>query len=194
MGWSLPTVGRARGRAGGVYMAFAILGEALLLGAFAALVAGEPNGSWRIADGVAALPGSPWRDAALALHHPRLRHEDGARPAQRLDAADLYGRANPGRRGPERGGGQGGRHRPHPLPAARDGAAGLGRSAGGRRLRLGLLRRRGRTDAAEPEDDPRLFEHQPDGRDRRRARPELLRRGRGRRQPRSPSTRRTMCW
>ena len=54
-------------RAGGVYMAFAILGEALLLGAFAALVAGEPTGSWRIVDGVAALPGSPWRDATLAL-------------------------------------------------------------------------------------------------------------------------------
>jgi formate hydrogenlyase subunit 3/multisubunit Na+/H+ antiporter MnhD subunit len=54
-------------RAGGVYMAFTILGEALLLMAFALLAAGEPNGSPRIDDVMAALPGSPWRDAALAL-------------------------------------------------------------------------------------------------------------------------------
>jgi formate hydrogenlyase subunit 3/multisubunit Na+/H+ antiporter MnhD subunit len=48
-------------------MAFAILGEAFLLLAFAMLAAGEPHGSLRIPDVVAALPGSPWRDAALAL-------------------------------------------------------------------------------------------------------------------------------
>ena len=54
-------------RAGGVYMTFTILGEALLLLGFAALAAGEPNGSLRIADVVAALPASPWRDGALAL-------------------------------------------------------------------------------------------------------------------------------
>jgi formate hydrogenlyase subunit 3/multisubunit Na+/H+ antiporter MnhD subunit len=54
-------------RAGGVYMAFAILGEALLLMAFALLAAGEPGGSLRIEDVVAALPTSPWRDGALAL-------------------------------------------------------------------------------------------------------------------------------
>jgi formate hydrogenlyase subunit 3/multisubunit Na+/H+ antiporter MnhD subunit len=54
-------------RAGGVYMAFAILGEALLLMAFALLAAGEPNGSLRIGDVVAALPASPWRDGALTL-------------------------------------------------------------------------------------------------------------------------------
>jgi len=54
-------------RAGGVYMAFTILGEALLLMAFALLAAGEPSGSLRIDDVMAALPGSPWRDAALAL-------------------------------------------------------------------------------------------------------------------------------
>jgi formate hydrogenlyase subunit 3/multisubunit Na+/H+ antiporter MnhD subunit len=57
----------ATARAGRVYMAFAILGEAFLLLAFAMLAAGEPHGSLRIPDIVAALPGSPWRDAALAL-------------------------------------------------------------------------------------------------------------------------------
>jgi formate hydrogenlyase subunit 3/multisubunit Na+/H+ antiporter MnhD subunit len=54
-------------RAGGVYMAFALLGEAVLLIAFVMLAAGEPNGSLQIRDVVAALPASPWRDAALAL-------------------------------------------------------------------------------------------------------------------------------
>ncbi|HTX65762.1 MAG TPA: proton-conducting transporter membrane subunit, partial [Opitutaceae bacterium] len=54
-------------RAGRLYMAFAILGEAFLLLAFAMLAAGEPHGGLRIPDVVAALPGSPSRDAALAL-------------------------------------------------------------------------------------------------------------------------------
>jgi formate hydrogenlyase subunit 3/multisubunit Na+/H+ antiporter MnhD subunit len=54
-------------RAGRVYMAVAILGEAFLLFAFAMLAVGEPHGSLRIPDVVAALPGSPWRDAILAL-------------------------------------------------------------------------------------------------------------------------------
>jgi formate hydrogenlyase subunit 3/multisubunit Na+/H+ antiporter MnhD subunit len=54
-------------RAGGVYMAFALLGEAALLIAFLMLAAGEPSGSVQIRDVVAALPASPWRDAALAL-------------------------------------------------------------------------------------------------------------------------------
>ena len=54
-------------RAGAIYLAFALLGEALLLLAFALLAAGEPHGSARIADVMAALPASPWRDAALAL-------------------------------------------------------------------------------------------------------------------------------
>ncbi len=53
-------------RAGGVYMAFAILGEALLLIAFAMLAAGAPTGGVAIPDVVAALPSSPWRDAAIA--------------------------------------------------------------------------------------------------------------------------------
>jgi formate hydrogenlyase subunit 3/multisubunit Na+/H+ antiporter MnhD subunit len=54
-------------RAGGVYMAFALLGEAVLLLAFVMLAAGEPSGSLSIRDVVAALPSSPWRDAAIAL-------------------------------------------------------------------------------------------------------------------------------
>jgi formate hydrogenlyase subunit 3/multisubunit Na+/H+ antiporter MnhD subunit len=54
-------------RAGGVYMAFALLGEAVLLIAFVMLAAGEPSGRVQIRDVVAALPASPWRDGALAL-------------------------------------------------------------------------------------------------------------------------------
>jgi formate hydrogenlyase subunit 3/multisubunit Na+/H+ antiporter MnhD subunit len=51
-------------RTGAIYMAFTILGEALLLLAFAMLVAGEPHGSACIVDVMDALPSSPWRDAA----------------------------------------------------------------------------------------------------------------------------------
>jgi formate hydrogenlyase subunit 3/multisubunit Na+/H+ antiporter MnhD subunit len=54
-------------RAGGVYMAFALLGEAVLLIAFVMLAAGEPNGSVQIRDVVTASVASPWREAALAL-------------------------------------------------------------------------------------------------------------------------------
>jgi len=54
-------------RAGGVYMAFTLIGEAVLLIAFVMLAAGEPGGSLDIRAVVAALPASPWRDAALTL-------------------------------------------------------------------------------------------------------------------------------
>jgi formate hydrogenlyase subunit 3/multisubunit Na+/H+ antiporter MnhD subunit len=54
-------------RAGAVYMAFALLGEAVLLIAFVMLAAGEPNGATQIRDVVTASVASPWRDAALAL-------------------------------------------------------------------------------------------------------------------------------
>jgi formate hydrogenlyase subunit 3/multisubunit Na+/H+ antiporter MnhD subunit len=54
-------------RGGAVYMAFALLGEAVLLIAFVMLAAGEPSGATQIRDAVAALPASPWRDATLAL-------------------------------------------------------------------------------------------------------------------------------
>ncbi len=57
----------AAGRAGAVFMAFTVLGETLLLMGFVLLAAGEPGGSLEIRDVVAALPQSPWRDAALAL-------------------------------------------------------------------------------------------------------------------------------
>jgi formate hydrogenlyase subunit 3/multisubunit Na+/H+ antiporter MnhD subunit len=52
-------------RAGGVYMAFAVLGEACLLMGFVLLAAGEANGSVQIRDVTAALPSSPWRGMAL---------------------------------------------------------------------------------------------------------------------------------
>ncbi|HSS84439.1 MAG TPA: proton-conducting transporter membrane subunit, partial [Reyranella sp.] len=58
---------QAARRAGGVYMAFTVLGEAFLLMGFVLLAAGEPNGSLQIHDVVAALPQSPWRDAALGF-------------------------------------------------------------------------------------------------------------------------------
>lgn len=54
-------------RAGGVYVALAVLGEAFLLMAFVFMAEATPNGSLLIRDAVAALPGSPWRDASLAL-------------------------------------------------------------------------------------------------------------------------------
>jgi formate hydrogenlyase subunit 3/multisubunit Na+/H+ antiporter MnhD subunit len=54
-------------RAGAVYMAFALLGEAVLLIAFVMLAAGESNGGVQIRDVVTASVASPWRDAALAL-------------------------------------------------------------------------------------------------------------------------------
>jgi formate hydrogenlyase subunit 3/multisubunit Na+/H+ antiporter MnhD subunit len=54
-------------RAAGVYMAFALLGEAVLLIAFVMLAAGEPGGSLDIRAVVAALPASPWREAAVIL-------------------------------------------------------------------------------------------------------------------------------
>ena len=54
-------------RAAGVYLAFTLIGEAVLLIAFVMLAAGEPGGSLDIRAVVAALPASPWRDAALAL-------------------------------------------------------------------------------------------------------------------------------
>jgi formate hydrogenlyase subunit 3/multisubunit Na+/H+ antiporter MnhD subunit len=54
-------------RAAGVYMAFTLIGEAVLLLAFVMLAAGAPGGSLEIRAVVAALPTSPWRDAVLAL-------------------------------------------------------------------------------------------------------------------------------
>jgi multicomponent Na+:H+ antiporter subunit A len=53
--------------AGIIYVALAVLGEAFLLMAFVFMAATTPDSSLLIRDAVAALPGSPWRDAALAL-------------------------------------------------------------------------------------------------------------------------------
>ena len=57
---------RERKRSGAIYMAFTILGEALLLLAFAMLMSGAPPSSTRIVDVMEAVPASPWRDAVLA--------------------------------------------------------------------------------------------------------------------------------
>jgi formate hydrogenlyase subunit 3/multisubunit Na+/H+ antiporter MnhD subunit len=54
-------------RAGIIYVALAILGEAFLLMAFVFMAQATPNGSLLIRDAVAALPASPWRATALAL-------------------------------------------------------------------------------------------------------------------------------
>jgi formate hydrogenlyase subunit 3/multisubunit Na+/H+ antiporter MnhD subunit len=54
-------------RAGVVYMALALLGEACLLFAFVMLAAGNPDPNPLIANAVAALPGSPMRDGIVAL-------------------------------------------------------------------------------------------------------------------------------
>ena len=53
--------------AGAVYMAYAILGETILLMAFALLAAATPDASLSIRDTVSALTGSPWRDVTVGL-------------------------------------------------------------------------------------------------------------------------------
>ncbi|KAA5602587.1 complex I subunit 5 family protein [Blastochloris sulfoviridis] len=58
--------GTTRARAAGfAYLALGMLGEALLLMGFVLAAAAVPDGSLAIRDAVAALPGSPWRDATL---------------------------------------------------------------------------------------------------------------------------------
>ena len=54
-------------RAAAVYIALAVLAEAFLLMGFVLLEAAVSDGSLLIRDAVAALPTSPWRDAALAF-------------------------------------------------------------------------------------------------------------------------------
>lgn len=54
-------------RAGWVYVALAVLGEAFLLMAFVFMAQAAPNGRLLIRDAVAALPVSPWRAASLTL-------------------------------------------------------------------------------------------------------------------------------
>jgi multicomponent Na+:H+ antiporter subunit A len=54
-------------RAGAVYLALAVLGEAFLLMAFVFMAQTTANGSLMIRDAVMALPMSPWRNASLVL-------------------------------------------------------------------------------------------------------------------------------
>jgi formate hydrogenlyase subunit 3/multisubunit Na+/H+ antiporter MnhD subunit len=54
-------------RAGVIYMAYAILGETILLMAFALLAAAVPGNGLSIGDAQAALPGSPFRGVTVAL-------------------------------------------------------------------------------------------------------------------------------
>jgi formate hydrogenlyase subunit 3/multisubunit Na+/H+ antiporter MnhD subunit len=54
-------------RAGIVYVALAVLGEAFLLMAFVFMAEATPDGSLLIRDAVTELPLSPWRDASLVL-------------------------------------------------------------------------------------------------------------------------------
>ena len=52
-------------RAGSIYVAAALLGEACLLLGFVLLAAGAPDRSLLITDAVSVLAASPWRDAAI---------------------------------------------------------------------------------------------------------------------------------
>ncbi|MFG1392235.1 complex I subunit 5 family protein [Xanthobacter agilis] len=54
-------------RAGRVYLALTVFGEALLIAAFVMLAAGVTEPNPLIRDAVAGLPASPWRGAILAL-------------------------------------------------------------------------------------------------------------------------------
>lgn len=54
-------------RAGAIYLGLALLAEAFMLMAFVMLATIAPNNSLWIGDAAAALAGSPWRNAVLAL-------------------------------------------------------------------------------------------------------------------------------
>jgi formate hydrogenlyase subunit 3/multisubunit Na+/H+ antiporter MnhD subunit len=56
-----------RDEVGRLYFSVALLGEALLIVAFAGLALGAPDRSLVIADGVATLAASPWRDVTIGL-------------------------------------------------------------------------------------------------------------------------------
>ena len=154
-------------RAGAVYMAFALLGEAVLLIAFVMLAAGEPSGSVQIRDVVAALPVSPWRDAALALIILGFGMKIALVPLHGWMPLTYTAAPIPGGCRAERRRSQGRRDRAHPFSAAWRGFSRLGRSARLGWLHLRLLWRRDRHHAARPQNHARLFEHQPDGRDHR---------------------------
>ena len=84
-------------RAGGVYLAFALIGEAVLLHRLrhaGGRRAGRQRANPRRRGGAAGFPVA--RCGARAPHR-RLRHEDRARAPARLDAADLHRSPHPGR-------------------------------------------------------------------------------------------------
>ena len=104
-------------RAGGVFMAFTVLGEAFLLMGFVLLAAGEASGSLQIRDVMAALPSSPWRGTALLLVIAGFGMKIGLGATPWLDATGLYSGAHSRRRRAERRRRQGRHHRPDPLSA-----------------------------------------------------------------------------
>ena len=150
-------------RAGAVYVALAVLGEAFLLMAFVFMAEATPNGSLLIRDAVAALPASPWRDASLALLILGFGLKIGTRSGACVDAACLHRGADPRRRRAQRRRRKGRRDRVDPLSASWYGDAGLGRSTGRRGIVFGVLWRRARYHAGQSEDRPGLFERQSDG-------------------------------
>ena len=154
-------------RAGGVYMAFTLLGEAVLLLAFVMLAAGEPSGSLAIRDVIAALPASPWRDAALALLIIGFGMKMALAPLNGWMPLAYTAAPIPAAAVLERRRRQGGRHRTDSLSAAQRGRSGLGRGARLDRVHIRLLRGCDRPCPAGSQDGARLFEHQSDGCDRR---------------------------
>lgn len=54
-------------RAGRIYLALTLLGEALLIAAFVLIASSTGEGNPLVRDAVAALPGSPWRGTILVL-------------------------------------------------------------------------------------------------------------------------------
>ena len=175
-------------------MAFTVLGETFLLMGFVLLAAGEPDGSLSIHDVVAALPASPWRDTALLLLITGFGMKIGLVPlhgwmplayaaAPIPAAAVLSGAAVKA--------GVIGLIRFLPFEAA---LPGWGDALVELRAFLRFLWRCDRDHTAKSEGGAGLFQHQPDGRDRRRAGHGPCLRGLRARRWTRPSMRRIMSW
>ena len=124
----------------------------------------------QIRDVVAALPASPWRDAALALIILGFGMKIALVPLHGWMPLTYTAAPIPAAAVSERRRGQGGGDRPHPLSALGAAFPGWGEAL----VWLGFISAFygvaiGVTQH-NPEDSARLFEHQPDGRDRRGAR------------------------
>ncbi len=113
-------------RAGSVYVALAVLGEAFLLMGFVFMALATPNGSLLIRDAVAALPGSPWRDASLTLLILGFGLKIGLVPGHVWMPLAYTAAPDSRSRGAERRGGQGWSDRADPLSAVRSPDAGVG--------------------------------------------------------------------